>query len=175
MVIRLLSIAAALGLVSAAGAQTPGPTPDSLGPGAHVRAVLSPDSATVDRYLGIVRNDSLLTVSCRSCRDTLSAPFQSLLALNVERRRPNVHVGTTVADMLLGAVGGAALGAVVGAGIAYHDTHQPDCGDLCGLSWLAVPILGTVGGGAGLITGGVIGVTRRESYWVRVNIPITTK
>jgi hypothetical protein len=92
--------------------------------------------------------------------------------LEVEKRRPNIRAGTTIRDMVFGGFVGAALGAGVRAAWAKYVTSKPDCRDLCGLNWLAVPILGVSGSGAGLVTGGIIGLTRRESYWVRVTIPV---
>jgi hypothetical protein len=47
--------------------------------------------------------------------------------------------------------------------------------DLCGLSWLAVPYAGAAGGAVGLVTGGAIGLTRHETYWVGVRLPVSAR
>jgi branched-subunit amino acid ABC-type transport system permease component len=72
---------------------------------------------------------------------------------------------------MVGTFLGAIAGGLAGAAIAYHDVHKPNCGDLCGLDWLAVPYLAGGGAAAGFVTGGVLAATHHESYWVGVRLP----
>src|SRR5262249_51875700 len=74
----------------------------------------------------------------------------------------------TAAYLLSGTFLGAIAGGLTGAAIAYHDTHKPNCGDLCGLDWLAVPYLGAGGAAVGFVAVGVPAATHRASAWVGV-------
>ena len=57
----------------------------------------------------------------------------------------------------------------------FHETHDPKCGDLCALSALAIPYWGAIGGAAGLVTGGIVGLSHRESYWIGVRLPVPAR
>jgi hypothetical protein len=150
-------------------------TPDSFTQGAHVRAVIRSDGTTLDGFVKSVNHDTLLIASCKTCADGVPAPLVTLRDLQLERRRAKNGAGRIAVDMLKGLFYGALVGAGVGGIAAYYETSKPDCRELCGLDWLLVPYVAAIGGASGLVTGGIIGVAQRESYWVRVTIPVSAR
>jgi hypothetical protein len=166
-----------LALTSRARAQRGQPsTPlDSLKTGARVRAISNSGRDTLEAFLRAVHPETLFVSHCRQCTTPATPiPVGPRLELQAERRRIAPYF--IAQDAIVGLFAGAVAGAGVGAVVAYHDTHKPHCGDLCGLDWLIVPVIGMIGGGAGLVTGGILGATvHRESYWIEISLPITAR
>jgi hypothetical protein len=140
------------------------PTPDSLPVGAHVRGVTSSDGAQIEGFFRAADADSLRFGACKRCDPGPAISISSLRFLQVERWRHHMGTGEMVADLGFGAFLRAIAGGAVGWAWAYHEVRQPNCGDLCGLSWLAVPYAGAAGGAVGLVAGGAIGLTHHETY-----------
>jgi len=174
IVVRCFVWVSVLAGASAASGQRPVPTlgPDSLAIGARVRAITSLDSVRIEGFVRAASLDTVRIGECKQCDPGTPIPLSTLRTLEVERRRHKVTVGATIADMGIGALLGVVAGGATGWVWAYYDVHQPNCGDSCGLSWLAVPYLAIAGGAVGLVGGGVVGLSaHHESYWVGVRLP----
>lgn len=136
-----------------------GATLDSVRPGARVRVTAPPRERTTGTLLGR-RGDSLLVLGAL-------APDTVRLALETVRRL-DVSLGPR-RRVLRGALTGYAAGVVLGGllGYAALDTGQPAGSNLKGLG---MAMGGMLGGGAGLVTGIIVG-RRPVERWQSVSIP----
>jgi len=153
---------------------TTGPLPiDSVALGDKVRVRVSNESVVRGMFHGI-RADSLLLAPCYHCATSKTVPLPAIRELDIAR-----HAGLRGSAVLtyaaVGTLIGFGTGAIVGAIAAEQQTRSSRCSDLCGLSWLAVPYLATIGGGSGLVVGAGVGLIHRDQYWVRVELPVMTR
>ena len=165
-----------LGTSVAAGQSPPSSvSPDSLPIGARVRGFTSTGGVSIE---GFVRGTSLDTIrvgECKECDPGTTIPLSTLRYLQVERRRHRIEGGRVAVYMGIGLFAGGIAGAAAGGIYAAHETHDPKCGDLCALSALAIPYWGAIGGAAGLVAGGIVGLSHRESYWIGVRLPVPAR
>lgn len=174
---RTLASAALVLRAALATAQSPtsAPTPDSLKIGAHVRGVTSADGVRIEGFFRAADAASLRIGTCKHCDASPAIPLSSLRYLQVEQRRHTISAGEAAGYLIVGTFLGAAAGGITGAAVAYHQVHQPNCGDLCGLNWLLIPYLGAAGAATGFVAGGGFAVTHHESYWVGVRLPVPAR
>ena len=135
------------------------PTLDSLCSGARVRVTAPPLARTAGILLGL-RGDSLVVLGAPS-PDTLRFAVGSVRQLDVSMgARRRVGRGSLI---------GFATGYVVGGliGLAAVDAGQPSSSNLKGIGTFTGAMLG---GGAGLITGIVVGL-RPVEQWQSVSLP----
>ena len=136
-----------------------------VGPGSRVRArVASADGWQVGRLVAY-GPDSLQLSRCRSCRPTAYS-LDSVSALEVSVRR-STHTRTVA----IAALGGAALGGVIGYANGKAAVRRP-CDGPCGLALVYEPI---IGGLAGLAVGTAVGVSIRYDTWRRVVVLSITR
>lgn len=160
-----------LGASGAAAQVPPTPTsPDSLPIGARVRGTVATSGESIEGFVRGASADMVRVGECKRCDPGTAIPLSTLRQLEVERRRHRIEGSRVAVYMGVGLFAGVIAGGAVGGIYALHG-HDPRC-DLCFPSWLAVPALGAVGGATGLVAGGIVGLSYRESYWVGVRLPV---
>jgi hypothetical protein len=169
----VVGVLVVLGTSVAPGQASPSSiSPDSLPIGARVRGFTATGGVSIDGFVRGTSTDTIRVGECKACDPGTTIPLSTLRYLQVERRRHRIEGGRVAVYMGIGLFAGALAGAAAGGIYAVHETHDPKCGDLCGLSVLAVPYWGAIGGAAGVVTGGIVGLSHHESYWVGVRLPV---
>lgn len=134
-----------------AGAQAADTAPTGLAPGERVRITAPGVDRRPARLVVFSRDSLVVKFDGDTAAHSLRTADVSLLELSRGRSRGR--------GALIGAgfgfLGGAALGAVVGA--ILEDSQCSDC--------VAVPALGAVGGVLGLVIGTVVGSVRGGERW----------
>ena len=153
---------------------TPASIPlDSVSIGASIRARTDSGARISGTFAGSGAESLFVSASnCYECihRYALSSIRELELGRHGTAGEQTAHV---FADAGWGVLIVLGAGAIAGAAAAEHAVKQPNCGEFCGLAWLAVPYLAAIGGGAGLVVGAVVGIGTRERYWLRVELPIS--
>ena len=151
---RLVAIALVAGLAAPRAAET---QPVNLTPGARLR-VSAPDFDIKRRTGTLVRvTPDSLTVDFRGRIPPMTLPIDGLSRLDV----------STGKRRAAGLARGAAIGTLIGAlaGLAISGDPQECRDEGCG-----AVILGTLGGGTGLILGSVIGVATAPDRWKEASL-----
>src|SRR5215831_13887165 len=158
-----VSIVLGASVAAAQSSPLPSTSPDSLPIGAHVRGFTSTSGASIEGFVRGTSADTIRVGECKRCDPGTPVPLSTLRRLEVERRRYHVEGGRVAGDILGGLFVGTIAGAAAGSIYAFHEGHARNrrCRNLYGACALAVPYWGAIGGAAGLVGGGIIGLSHR--------------
>jgi len=151
----LVGFAAAAMAVSLSAQQ-----PQQLRPGQRVRVSIDSLPQLQVQFVGNVASLSAgHLVLMRADSGPLTIPVRIVRRLEVSRGMTGSKAGE---GMALGFLGGAGVGALIGA------LNKPKCGGFMSMCELAAPVGGAIGGLVGLLVGGIVGLQFPRERWEAV-------